>query len=218
VTWTKLSDDWSDDVWTLSDGAVRLHGDGLVWSNRKLLDLVIPKEDLARFSKRPDCVQELLDGGWWTDEGIAYRINHHADYQRTREQVIKQQGAARLNGKRGGRPGKPSGIPNSDTQSQSEQVSGGDAGQDSAESDKSELPNMETQSVSHSLTQSATQRDGTGQAAVRGSELKLVPTGKPQTKMGADETGFLAASCPECQRKSAFGTGPCPLHKQGATA
>jgi hypothetical protein len=42
MTWAKLSDDFTDDCWTLSDGAFRLHVEGLVWSNRKLLDLVIP--------------------------------------------------------------------------------------------------------------------------------------------------------------------------------
>jgi hypothetical protein len=31
MTWTKLSDDFSDDCWELSDAAVRLHMEGLVW-------------------------------------------------------------------------------------------------------------------------------------------------------------------------------------------
>ncbi len=29
MTWTKLSDDFSDDCWTLSDQAFRLHTEGL---------------------------------------------------------------------------------------------------------------------------------------------------------------------------------------------
>jgi len=91
MTWTKLSDDFTDDTWTLSDAAARMHVDGLVWSNRKLLDLHIPKVDLARFAKTPSAVTELLDGGWWHEDGEHYVIDHHARYQRLREAVIKQQ-------------------------------------------------------------------------------------------------------------------------------
>ena len=34
MTWTKLSDDFGDDCWELSDAAYRLHVEGLLWSNR----------------------------------------------------------------------------------------------------------------------------------------------------------------------------------------
>jgi hypothetical protein len=91
MTWTKLSDDFTDDTWTLSDAAARMHVDGLVWSNRKLLDLRIPKGDLPRFAKTPTAVAELLEGGWWDEDADHYVINHHARYQRLREAVIKQQ-------------------------------------------------------------------------------------------------------------------------------
>lgn len=104
MTWTKLSDDFTDDCWTLSDAAYRLHSDALVWSNRKLLDCVIPKEDVPRFAKRPEAIQELLDGGYWSDAGPDYVIRHQARYQRTREAVIKQQEANAANGAKGGRP------------------------------------------------------------------------------------------------------------------
>ncbi len=107
MTWSKLSDDFPDDCWTLSDGAFRLHVEGLCWSNRKLLDCRISKDDLRRFAKRPGAVAELLAVGWWSDDGHAYVIRHHADYQRTREQVVAQQEANRRNGRRGGRPPKP---------------------------------------------------------------------------------------------------------------
>jgi hypothetical protein len=90
MTWTKLSDDFTDDTWTLSDAAYRLHSDGLVWSNRKLLDLHIPKDDLRRF-KKPEAIKELLDGGWWASDGDHYVIVHHARYQRMRDAVINQQ-------------------------------------------------------------------------------------------------------------------------------
>lgn len=101
MTWTKLSDDFTDDTWTLSDAAHRLHVDGLVWSNRKLLDLRIPKADLARVSPRAEVVPELLDAGFWVDDSDAYVIRHHARYQRTREQVLKQQETNKANRARG---------------------------------------------------------------------------------------------------------------------
>ncbi|MHA7283512.1 hypothetical protein [Arthrobacter sp. TMS2-4] len=104
MTWTKLSDDFTDDCWSLSDAAYRLHSEGLVWSNRKLLDLLIPKEDVPRFAKHPEAVTELLDQRFWKDVGDRYLIRHHAQYQRTREAVIKQQDTNRQNGGKGGRP------------------------------------------------------------------------------------------------------------------
>ena len=103
MTFTSLSDDYSDDCWTLSDAAVRLHTDGLVWSNRKLLDLRIPIDDLPRFSRCPDAIGDLLKVKWWRREGDVYVIRHHAQYQRTREQVVAQQEANRINGAKGGR-------------------------------------------------------------------------------------------------------------------
>ena len=84
MTWTTLSDDFSDDCWTLSDAAFRLHTEGLVGSNRKLLDLRIPKDDLRRFASYPDAVGELLAVGWWTEDGGVYVIRHHGGYQPTR--------------------------------------------------------------------------------------------------------------------------------------
>src|ERR1700756_3258113 len=97
VTWTKLSDDFTDDCWELSDGAHRLHIEALVWSNRKLLDCRISKNDMARWAKcpAPEFISELLYCGWWEDDGDAYLINHHSRYQRTREQVLRQQSANR---------------------------------------------------------------------------------------------------------------------------
>lgn len=109
MTWTKLSDDFTDDCWTLSDAAVRLHIDGLIWSNRKLLDNRIPAEDVPRISKGADAVKELQDVGWWTydeDDGV-FVIRHHAIYQRSREQVISIQERNQRNGAKGGRPPKP---------------------------------------------------------------------------------------------------------------
>ncbi len=144
MTWTKLSDDFSDDCWTLSDAAFRLHVEGLIWSNRKLLDLHIRKDDLRRFAKDHTVAPELVAVGWWSDEGETYVIRHHGTYQPTREAVLARQAANSANGKKGGRPKR----------------SGTGAGREITEMPPSTTP--ETQSVSESQSDSRTHRDGTG--------------------------------------------------------
>lgn len=107
MTWTKLSDDFTDDTWALSDAAFRLHTEGLVWSNRKLLDLRLPKEDVRRFSKHPEAAAELLAGEWWVEDGDVYVIQHHARYQRMRDAVIRQQTVNKENRAKRGQDAKP---------------------------------------------------------------------------------------------------------------
>jgi hypothetical protein len=136
VTRTKLSDDFSDDCWQLSDKAFRLHIEGLLWSNRKLTDLRLHKSEIRRWAKHPEAASELVEIGWWSEWGDHYLIIHHGTYQRSREAVIKQQEANKRNGKKGGRPSR-------------EQAA--------------TLKPVETDSVSESKTQ----RDGTGQAGTR---------------------------------------------------
>ncbi len=65
MTWTKLSDDFSDDCWDLSDAAFRTHVEGLVWSNRKLLDCHIDLGETRRFAKHEEAINELLAARWW---------------------------------------------------------------------------------------------------------------------------------------------------------
>jgi hypothetical protein len=62
----------------------------------------------------------LVGVGWWTEEGDAYVIRHHATYQRTREQVLQQQEVNRQNGGKGGRPAKPKRPSKTDPVSESE--------------------------------------------------------------------------------------------------
>lgn len=109
MTWTKLSDDYADECWTLSDAAFRLHTEALVWSARKLLDCRIPVTDLPRFSRCPDAADELLGCGWWSldMEAGVYELIYHARYQLTREQAARLQKRNQENGKKGGRPPKP---------------------------------------------------------------------------------------------------------------
>jgi hypothetical protein len=137
MTWSKLSDDFSDDCWELSDAAVRLHVEGLVWSNRKLLDLRLAKADMVRWAKRPAAASELVAAGWWRDTGNHYAIVHHAAYQRTREAVLKQQEANQKNGRKGGRPPREQAV---------------------------DITPPKTESVSEPLNESKTERDRTGQA------------------------------------------------------
>jgi hypothetical protein len=107
MTWTKLSDDFTDDTETLSDAAVRLHVEGLVWSNKKLLDLRIPKTDLRRFAKSDAAIPELVAGEWWEDDGDHFIIRHHAAYQRLRAAVINQQAANKENRAKRGKATPP---------------------------------------------------------------------------------------------------------------
>lgn len=139
MTWGKFSDDYADDCWQLSDAAFRLHTEGLLWNARKLLDCRIPKDDVRRFAKNPDAVDELLAVGWWTNDVDAYYIRHHASYQPTRESVLARQAVNAANGRKGGRPRKPT-------------------------REVSELSSNppETQSVSDSQSDSRTQGDRTG--------------------------------------------------------
>lgn len=142
MTWTKTSDDFPDDCWTLSDRAYRLHHEGLTWSNRKLLDCHIPKDDLRRFARNgDDGVSELLACGWWSDGGDCYVINHHAAYQRTRAEVLRQQEANARNGRKGGRPRKvPREIAGNPVGKRSANPVDKPQGQDRTGLDREELP------------------------------------------------------------------------------
>lgn len=148
MTWTKLSDDYSDDTWTLSDAAFRLHTEGLIWSNRKLLDCRIPRDDVRRFAKRPEALGELLACNWWREDGDVYEIRHHAAYQRTRDEVLSRQAVNRANGAKGGRPPKAT----------REQVA------DLGSRTRQETHSL-SDSVTHSLSESRTDRDRTGSSS-----------------------------------------------------
>jgi hypothetical protein len=123
MTWTKLSDDFADDCWSLSAEAFRLHTEGLVWSNRKLLDCRIPESDVRRFARHPQAIDELLAVGWWVADGDHYVIRHHARYQRERSRVLNQQAVNKANALKGGRPPKPSREVWPETESVSESAS-----------------------------------------------------------------------------------------------
>lgn len=144
MTWTKLSDDFTDDTWNLSDAAFRLHLEGLVWSNRKLLDLRIPKAEVRRFGKNPEAAAELVEHGWWSDDGSFYLIRHHARYQRSREAVIRQQAVNKQNRAKRGLPQKP----------------------------PRELMSLNADSDDDSIDESFDEQDWTGQAGIRTDNSK----------------------------------------------
>jgi hypothetical protein len=100
MTWTKLGDEFADDADTarLSDAAVRTHIDALVWSNRRLLDGRIPKKDLPRFAFSLDAeaaMKELETAGWWNDDGDAWELAHHPEWQQSRKTVEQLREEAR---------------------------------------------------------------------------------------------------------------------------
>lgn len=179
MTWTRLSDDFSDDCWTLSDAAFRLHVEGLVWSNRKLLDCRIPKDDLRRFAKHPEAIEELLATGFWQDAGSHYLIRHHGMYQRSREQAVAIQERNQTNGAKGGRPkgskSKPKGPPR---ERWPETQMGSDMGSQ-----------METQG-------DGTGRDRTGSNATTNSERVDPTTGEVPIEVPIDGKPGRCGKCP----------------------
>ena len=188
MTWTRLSDDFGDDCWTLSDAAFRLHVEGLVWNNRKLLDLDVAAEDVPRFAKRPEAVTELVEGGWWATSDGGYRINHHGMYQRDREAVLKQQAANEQNGRKGGRPPRPGRErrPSSGTHSLSESVTESVTATGSAQVPAGQTTASPTLNGTHWVSDSLTQRDGTGRGSGRDSS--------PDTRSGSSTTHLHAVT------------------------
>lgn len=75
MTWTKLGDEFGDEARDLTDAEYRTHVDALGWSNRRGLDLLIPKRDLRKFAESPDvetAVIGLVVKGWWADRGDSW--------------------------------------------------------------------------------------------------------------------------------------------------
>jgi hypothetical protein len=101
VTWLKLSDDYSDDCWELSDEAYRLHTEALNWIMRKLTRGVILKSEMLRWAKHPEAADELVQRGYWLDKGDRFLVVHQMAYQRTPEKVLAQSEANTANRAKG---------------------------------------------------------------------------------------------------------------------
>jgi len=108
MTWTKLGDEYGDQCWKLSDVAFRLHTEALVWQNRRHLDGRLAKDEMGQWTKRAQAATELVEYGWWADEGDHYQIVHHLGWQRTADQWLKQSQTNKANRAKGKtRPVRP---------------------------------------------------------------------------------------------------------------
>jgi hypothetical protein len=93
VTWTKLGDEFSDEARDLTDAEYRTHSEALIWSNRRGLDLVIPKRDLKKFAESPDAetaTEGLIAKDWWADEGDAWNVGLRFPEWQLESVVIRQ--------------------------------------------------------------------------------------------------------------------------------
>lgn len=101
MTWTKLGEEFGDAARKLSDAAFRTHVEALMWSNRRLLDLLIDPDDIRRFAetKHPEeAIAELVDAGWRRDEGEGWFIGCKFDdwqLEKTVVEVRREQSALR---------------------------------------------------------------------------------------------------------------------------
>ncbi len=88
MTWTKLSDDFADELAGLSDAAFRTHVEGLLWVMRRETGGHLTERDVRRFAETDEptaAVQELLDQGVWQGANTGYAIRHHMEHQPDRE-------------------------------------------------------------------------------------------------------------------------------------
>lgn len=99
MSWTKLGDEFGDVTASLSDAAVRTHIDALNYSNRLLLDLIVPKKALIRFANsdsRDAAAYELTAAGWWEDRGPEWFIGcRFPEWQQESAEVIRRRGQMR---------------------------------------------------------------------------------------------------------------------------
>jgi hypothetical protein len=100
VTWTKLGDEFSDEARDLTDAEHRTHIDALGWSNRRGLDLLIPKRDLRKFAESPDAeaaVTGLVAKDWWEDRGDCWYAGlRFPEWQLERAVVVQRKEANAL--------------------------------------------------------------------------------------------------------------------------
>lgn len=92
MTWTKLPDETTDDLWDLSDGAFRLHLGGLFYANRMHTDGHVPESRLStlvpRF-RRAD-LDELVAAGRWVAVEGGYAVPEFLDNQPSRAEYDAQ--------------------------------------------------------------------------------------------------------------------------------
>jgi hypothetical protein len=92
MTWTKLSDDFSDDCSELSDAAFRCHVEGLLRVMRRETGGAFTERDLRHLDS-PDAergVAELVAAGMWERTPTGYRVVHHMEHQPEPEVIARR--------------------------------------------------------------------------------------------------------------------------------
>jgi hypothetical protein len=109
MTWTKVGDDWCDrpDLLAVSRSTRLLALEALVWSNRHLVDGMVPRTALRRLTDHEDPIAaaaELVAAGVWaeTDGGWQIDVSDQATAADVRhQQALRRERQARwLAGKR----------------------------------------------------------------------------------------------------------------------
>lgn len=97
MNWTKFGDEYPAEARELTDAEWRTHGEALMWSSWRLLDLRIPKKDVRRFAEYDSAVSldvviaGLVAKGWWRDDGTEWYIGLiHPEWQRDKDEVLAQ--------------------------------------------------------------------------------------------------------------------------------
>src|SRR3990167_9477394 len=108
MPWAKLDDGLYDHPKLDSLGAHRLPGVGLwvlsiSWSCRYLTDGFIPTDRISRLGGTVDLADELVRVGLYERCDGGYRIHDWADYQPTRDTVLRKRAQTSAAGKIGGR-------------------------------------------------------------------------------------------------------------------
>jgi len=105
LNWTKFGDEYPVEARELTDPEWRTHGEALMWSNGRKLDLHVPKRDVRRFAEYDSpvgidvVIKGLLDKGWWRDDGDTWFVGlRHPEWQRTSEEIRidRDKAAARM--------------------------------------------------------------------------------------------------------------------------
>jgi hypothetical protein len=105
LNWTKFGDEYPVEARELTDAEWRTHGEALMWSNFRLLDLHIPKKDVRRFAEYDsdvpldDIIVGLVAKKWWRDDGDEWYVGLvHPEWQRDSDEVLadRAKAAARM--------------------------------------------------------------------------------------------------------------------------
>jgi hypothetical protein len=107
LNWTKFGDEYPAEARDLTDAEWRMHGEALIWSSWRLLDLHIPKKDVRRFAEYDSPVSldvvtaGLVSKRWWRDDGDEWYIGLvHPEWQRSADEVRADQAKAAARSRR----------------------------------------------------------------------------------------------------------------------